>query len=192
MDIHLRAQVEATDGRAGKLTRVVVDSRNHTLTHLVVRGQGVLGVERLVPIDDVVDTTADSVALRASRADFESLPPLDRTIEYTPPGIGDTYADQIRSDEEIKVDRELIPEDEVAVRGGERVEATDGSIGQVDGVVVDPTTRAITHILLREGHLWHTRTVTIPLDHIDRVEHNVIYLSFSKQQIEPMASATDI
>jgi len=40
--------------------------------------------------------------------------------------------------------------------------------------------------------LWQTRTVTIPLDHIDRVEHNVIYLSFSKQQIEPMASATDI
>lgn len=120
------------------------------------------------------------------------MPPFDRTVEYTPPGIGDAYVDQIRSDDEIELDQELIPEDEVAVRGGERVEATDGPIGHVDGVVADPTTRAITHIVLREGHLWHTRTVTILLDHIDRVEHNVIYLSVSKQQIEPMATATDI
>ena len=191
MNIHLRAQVEATDGRVGELTRVVVDSRNQVLTHLVVRGHGVLGVERLVPIDDVVDATAERVSLRASRADFESMPPFDRTVEYTPPGIGDTYVDQIRGDDEIMVDQELIPEDEVAVRGGERVEATDGSIGHVDGVIVDQTSRAITHILLREGHLWHTRTVTIPLDQFDRVEHNVIYLSVSKQQIEPMVTASD-
>ena len=115
------------------------------------------------------------------------MTPFDRTVEYTPPGIGDTYVDQIRSDDEIELDQELIPEDEVAVRGGERVEATDGSIGHVDGVIVDPTTRAMTHIALREGHLWRTRTVTIPLDHIDRVEHNVVYLSVSKQQIDPMA-----
>jgi hypothetical protein len=72
MDIHLGAQVEGTDGRVGELTRVVVDSRNEILTHLVVHGQGVLGVERLVPVDDVVDATAGSVARehagRTSRA----------------------------------------------------------------------------------------------------------------------------
>jgi len=192
MDIHLHAQVAATDGRVGELTRVVVDSRNQILTHLVVRGQGVLGVERLVPIDEVVDATAESVALRASRADFESMPSFDRTVEYTPPGIGDTYVDQTGSDHAIEVDQELIPEDELALRGGERVEATDGCIGHVDGVIVDPTSCAITHILLRERDLWHTRTVSIPLDYIDRVEHNVIRLGFSKQQIEPMATASDI
>src|SRR5579859_5987020 len=103
MDIHLGAQVEATDGRAGELTRVVVDSRNQMLTHLVVRGQGVLGVERLVPNDDVVDATAQSVALRVSRADVESMPPLKRTVEYTPPGIGDTYVDQVSGDDEIEL-----------------------------------------------------------------------------------------
>src|SRR6266536_1424862 len=97
-------------------------------------------------------TKAGSVALRARRADFDRMTPFDRTVEYTPPGIGDTYVDQIRSDDEIELDQELIPEDEVAVRGGERVEATDGSIGHVDGVIVDPTTRAMTHIALREGH----------------------------------------
>jgi sporulation protein YlmC with PRC-barrel domain len=192
VDIHIGAHVESTDGRIGEITRVVVDSRDQTLTHLVVRGQGALGVERLVPIDDVDDATADSVALRASRADFERMPPFDRTVEYTPPGIGDMYVDQIRGEAEIELDQEVIPEDEVAVRGGERVEATDGSIGHVDGVVVDPTNRKVTHFVLREGHPWHPRIVTIPLDTIDRVKHNVIYLSVSKQQIEPMAAATDI
>jgi len=106
INIHIRAQMAAADGRVGELTRVVVDSRNHALRHLVVRGQGVLGVERLVPSDDVVDATEDNVALRASRADFDSMPPFDRTVEYTPPGIGDTYVDQIRSDDEIEVDQD--------------------------------------------------------------------------------------
>jgi len=62
----------------------------------------------------------------------------------------------------------------------------------VDGVIVDPTTRVLTHLLLREDHLWDTRSVCIPLDHVDRVEHNVIYLSLCKQQVKPMATATDI
>ena len=188
MQIHLGAQVDATDGRVGELTRVVADSRDQTLTHLVVRSRGVLGVERLVPIEEVVDARADGIALRGSRADFESMPPFDRTVEYTPPSTGNSYVDQIRSDDEIQVDQELIAEDDVAVRGGERVEATDGPIGHVDGVVSDPTSRAITHILLREGHLWDTRIVTIPVANIDRVERNVMYLNLSKEQVAPLAT----
>jgi sporulation protein YlmC with PRC-barrel domain len=184
MDIHIGAHVEATDGRIGEVTRVVVEAQDQTLTHVVVRGH-VLGAERLVPIEDVADATPDRVALRVSRADFESLPPFARTVEYTPPSAGDIYLDGVRRT--VEVDQEDIAEDEVAVRGGERVEATDGAIGRVDGVTVDPTTRAVTHIVLREGHLWHIRTVTIPVGHIDRVERGVIYLTLSKAQVEPLS-----
>ena len=186
MDIHIGAHVEATDGRVGEVTRVVVEAQDQVLTHIVV-GARVLGVERQVPIEEVADATPERVALLVSRADFENLPPFERTVAYTPPSAGDIYLDQVRRT--VEVDQVDIAEDEIAVRGGERVEATDGAIGRVDGVVVDPASRAVTHIVLREGHLWHTRTVTIPVGHIDRVERGVIYLTLSKAQVEPLSKA---
>jgi hypothetical protein len=60
----------------------------------------VLGVERLVPFEDVVDASGDSIVLRASWADFANMPPFDRTVEYMPPGTGDTYVDEIRTTHE--------------------------------------------------------------------------------------------
>src|SRR5579864_309391 len=176
MDVHIGAHVEATDGRVGAVTRVVVEPEHQTVTHIVVRGSGVFGVERLVAIEDVTDATRERLRLRISQADFGNLAPFDRTVEYTPPGVGDVFVDRIRGSEEVALDQLDIAEDEIAVRGGERVEATDGTIGRVDDIIVDPKTRVATHIVLREGHLWHARTVTIPVDAIELVERNVIHL----------------
>ena len=47
-----------------------------------------------------------------------------------------------------------VPVGEVEVRRGEHVHATDGPVGHVRGLVVDPTDRHVTDFLLEEGHLW--------------------------------------
>jgi hypothetical protein len=47
-----------------------------------------------------------------------------------------------------------VPVGEVEVRRGEHVHATDGPIGQVQGLVMDPSDHHVTHVLLDEGHLW--------------------------------------
>jgi hypothetical protein len=52
---------------------------------------------------------------------------------------------------------------EVVVRRGTRVRATDGPVGQVDAFLIDPTTRRITQLVLRESHLWSRRDVMVPL-----------------------------
>jgi hypothetical protein len=36
--------------------------------------------------------------------------------------------------------------------------------------VVDPKTGHITHLVLREGHLWGQRDVAIPVNAIERIE----------------------
>lgn len=33
----------------------------------------------------------------------------------------------------------------------------------------------ITHLVLRESHLWGQKDVTIPVSEIDRMEDNVVY-----------------
>jgi hypothetical protein len=49
---------------------------------------------------------------------------------------------------------DAIPLGEVAVRRGQHVHATDGDIGLVEGLVIDPRNYHVTHVLLQEGHWW--------------------------------------
>ena len=64
---------------------------------------------------------------------------------------------------EVPVEHLQIPPGELAVRRGTRVEATDGYVGKVDEFVVNPDNGHITHLVMREGHLWGKKDVTIPL-----------------------------
>jgi hypothetical protein len=61
-----------------------------------------------------------------------------------------------------------IPTGEREVRRGEHVHATDGPIGKVQGLVVNPADHHVTHVLLDEGHLWGKKRVAIPIGASDR------------------------
>jgi sporulation protein YlmC with PRC-barrel domain len=53
----------------------------------------------------------------------------------------------------------------------------------VDEFLVDPGSGQITHLALREGHLWGRRDVTIPVSAIDRIEDDIVYLKLDKAAI---------
>jgi sporulation protein YlmC with PRC-barrel domain len=69
------------------------------------------------------------------------------------------------------------------VRQGARVEATDGRVGRLDEFLVDPANEHVTHLVMREGHLWGRRDVTIPVSEIDLIEEDTIYLKLDKEQV---------
>jgi sporulation protein YlmC with PRC-barrel domain len=75
-----------------------------------------------------------------------------------------------------------VPVGEVEVRHGDRVQATDGEIGRVEGLVIDPANHGVTHVLLQEGHLWGRKEVAIPIAAVTRVDDGVS-VNLSKQQI---------
>ncbi|MBV9559625.1 MAG: PRC-barrel domain-containing protein, partial [Bradyrhizobium sp.] len=81
MNIRIGAHVEATDGRVGDVSRIVVAARGRRLTELVVRDGRVFGTERLVPMEDVTNASSDKVSLRVSHAQFNLLPPYSRTVD---------------------------------------------------------------------------------------------------------------
>jgi len=83
---------------------------------------------------------------------------------------------------------EDIPYGELAIRRGAHVEAADGRIGRVDEFLVNPKNSNITHLVLREGHLWGQKDVTIPISEIDHIEEDVVYLKLDKHTIEHMPS----
>src|SRR5271155_1462110 len=68
------ADVTCTDGVGGKVSRLVIDPRAHTVTHLVVNDRQFQG--RLVPLNLVaVDATTGKIRLRCTTAEFERLDP---------------------------------------------------------------------------------------------------------------------
>jgi sporulation protein YlmC with PRC-barrel domain len=71
----------------------------------------------------------------------------------------------------------------VAVRRGDQVHASDGDIGRVQGLVIDPRNHQVTHVLLKEGHVWGRKEVAIPIGAVTGVEDG-IRLNITMQEVQ--------
>jgi hypothetical protein len=90
------ADVRCTDGVCGKLSRVIIDPRVRTVTHLVVNDHQIQG--RLVPLNLVdVDATTGQIRLRCTIAEFRKL----RHAEVTVP-LQDNDADPDSSYDQVQ------------------------------------------------------------------------------------------
>ena len=56
-------------------------------------------------------------------------------------------------------------------------------MGKVDEFLVDPQNDNISHLVLREGHLWGQQDVTIPVSEIDKITEDAVYLKLDKNDI---------
>jgi len=185
------AEVSCRDGECGEVSRVVVDPVAGIVTHLVVEPKHRRGPGRLVPLD-LVDATTVTVRLSCDLAAFADLEEAEETQFLPGPaayggygmgkllswpyyglGSGGMSRGRLGGGGPVyqAVTYDKVPLGEVAVRRGERVHATDGDIGRVEGLVVDPADRQVTHVLLQEGHLWGRRQVAIPIGDVTRIDN---------------------
>ena len=207
------AEASCSDGTCGEVTRVIVDPVAEAVTHLVVDPKHRQGLGKLVPLS-LVDATSGQIRLRCTEAEFEQLDPAEETqfipgtsgyasygpgqVGYWPyyglglggaldvdggisgglGGIGGGIVSQT-------VTSDTVPPGEVDVRRGDPVEATDGDIGRVQGLVVDRGTRHVTHVLLQEGHLWGRKEVAIPISAVASTSDG-IRLSISKREVQDL------
>lgn len=196
------ARVDCTDGAGGKVCWVVIDPIARAVTHLVVEPRRRKGPKRLVPLD-LLDPTTGGVRLRCTEAELEELPAAEETHFL---GAHDDYADYVDGQALIwpyyglgagvafgdglhPVTRDTLPDGEIAVRRGDRVQALDGEIGRVQGIVVADPEHQVTHVLLQEGHLFGRKEVAIPIAEVTSVEHG-IELGITKQQVEDLPSVS--
>jgi len=184
-----------SDGECGTVVRVVIDPVARKLTHIVVEPKHRQGLGRLVPLELVSSSNGD-VKLHCSVDEFEKLDVAEETdflpgtayegyggefvlpLPYLPLGPGSTT---------LPITYDKLPLGEVGVRRGVRVHATDGEIGRVQGLVIDPADRCVTHVQLQEGHLWGREEVAIPISAICEFEPEV-RLSVTKQEVRGLPS----
>jgi sporulation protein YlmC with PRC-barrel domain len=191
MDIALHAKVDCTDGECGQIADLVVDPRTDQVTHVVVDA-GWLDPERLVPIAWVRACSLARVALDHSRAELEQADAYMETHaldEWTEDDQVVTYALWPLNNMDagvILLQHKNIPKGELELSHSARVFARDGRVGKVDALLVHPKSGEITHLVLREGHLWGKRDVTIPVAEIERIEDNTVYLTLTKRAVESL------
>ena len=191
IEIPANAEVECVDGSCGRSTYIIINPTTKQVTHFVVKESRIPFTERLVSIDQVAETTSDQIRLLCSQDDLATFQPFIET-EYIRIARPDYEAYPVliwpyavpETNEWIPVERERIPPGELAVHRGAQVEATDGQVGRVDEFLVDPTSGDITHIVLREGHLWEEKELTIPVSGIEHIEEDTVHLKLDKQSIE--------
>jgi len=181
--------VDATDGRCGSLIRVIVDPTTESLTHLAVQPGHHAERTRLVPADLVAGIEDQVIRLSCTTKQFEQLDAAENIellssadLISTQQGIGIALPTGHHSKPRL---RDVVPTGEVAVRHGDAVHCKDGWIGSVDGLVIDPASEHVTHVILQEGHLWGSKHVAIPIGAANRVEDE-IRVDLTKEEIEAL------
>ena len=199
----LGARASCSDGLCGEVVRAILDPATKTVTHLVIEPRHREADGRLVPVE-LVEAGVGEIRLRCSIAEFGQLEAsqevelaegLDYSSGYGPDavmgygqagvsatgmGIGMSLGHQPSI-----VTSDNVPEGESEVAAHERVHAVDGEIGRLKGFAVDPADHRVTHVLLREGHLWGHKEVAIPVSAVASVDDG-IWLKLTKKQVEEL------
>jgi len=195
------AEVSCSDGACGQVRRVVVDPVAEAVTHLVVGPEHPHGLGRLVPVD-LIDATEGQIRLRCTLAEFARLgwakethflPKSSVYSGYAPGrvfswpyyGVGARLAPFHTGNSQQTVTYHSVPLGEVEIQRGEPVHATDGDIGRVQGLAIDPRNHHVTHVLLQEGHLWGRKQVAIPVSAVASTGDG-IQLKITKQEVQDL------
>jgi sporulation protein YlmC with PRC-barrel domain len=203
MPFRIGADASCTDGACGQVSRIIVNPVARQVTHLVVDPKHRNGPGRLVPAD-LVDAPTGQIRLRCTLAEFQTLRPAEETevvrdldpTGHPPPGEQTRYrlAGGIvwpvrvpggpEAPQEVTVDS--VPFGEVEVHRELTVLATDGEIGQVKGLVVEPAGHQVTHVLLQKGHLRGHREVAIPIRAVTKIGTLLVQLSLTRRQVKDL------
>ena len=206
MPLRIGAGASCTDGACGQVGRIIVNPVTRQVTHLADDPGHRSGPGRLVPAD-LVDATTGQIRLGCTLAEFQALPPAQeaqsvRDLDPTghdsapqkvrwvvvgtgtgPPGVLARPAEP-EAPQQARADH--VPSGEVDIRRELTVCATDGEIGQVQGLAVEPGNHQVTHVLLQKGHLPGRKEAAIPISAVTKIGTMLIHLSLTKHQVKDL------
>ncbi len=184
-EIPIGVEVHSMNGSYGRSLYIILDPIQEKATHLVVQEKEFPQTQRLIPIHMVQVTSPQQINLAATTAKLKELEPFIET-EFIPskPILFWPYVEP--ETEFMILEHEKIPIGEIAARRGTRVLASDGPIGYIDELIIDRKDSKITHLVLREGHLWGQKEISIPVTQIQSMDQDTVYLKLSKREVETL------
>ena len=195
----------AEGAQIGTVERVVVNLSTNVLTDIVVRTGGLLKhEEKVVPVRLIAETSEDLILLREEAGEIESLPPFEEerlvdaygkdnhTAEQHPvvvgfPVLGTPVVRASIDEKPVTRIEQNIPEGTVAVKEGAKVITAEGEhVGNVEGVLADPSGDEVTHLLISRG-LLSKATKLIPMNWVQSLGEEQVHLRVKKNTVEKLA-----
>jgi uncharacterized protein YrrD len=205
------ASVLAANGQQiGSLERVVLNPETKVVTDIVVRTGTLFNREaKVVPVELVVETTENQIALSDQAGELESFPPFEERhlvsedgdtaqkptevppVVYGSPGFGPMVV-PAPGEQLVTQIEQNIPEGTVAMKEGAKVISADGKhVGNVERVLADSSVDQVTHLVISQG-LFTKETKLIPINWVmtlgeDKVHLRVKKASVAEVDITPIA-----
>lgn len=204
MDIRLGVPVEGTDGRAGKVDRLIYDSAKKEVVGIVVVQGWLLPHDVVVPAHRATSAGEDAVRVNATVEEINAMPAFDLAQYVTPPddwippaGIAaatylfpaspylvGAFERPITAPDPGEAQLDEAP-GQADIGADTEVTCTDGHGGHVDRILTEGDTDRMTHVVVRRGHLF-THDVVVPADKVARIDAYGVHLSCTVAELEAM------
>ncbi len=185
--IEINAAVHATDGMCGHVVCLIVDPMDEKVTHLVVEEDELPRAQRLVPIGLVHSARQEEIELKCGTDQFKKMHAFvdEEFIPSNSHAASHRFWPYVEPETPLDLpEHQKIPAGEIALRRGTSVYATDGLVGRLDELLIDRASGKITHLVLREGHLWGPKDISVPVSQIHSIEQYAVQLTLSKKDVE--------
>lgn len=186
------ARAHLLDGKYANVHSVVIDPARQSVLYFVI---GDAAAQRwLLPLKYVLDADDELVNLRITSEEFNRLTKFDDSqfllgedaendfFKASSAGGNPIFYVADLSEET------LIPlEKDLALIRGAFVEASDGLIGTIEEIAVDPRSGYASQIIIHSHGRDKTET-TLPVSLIERAEVDTVYLKISREEFEALPS----
>jgi sporulation protein YlmC with PRC-barrel domain len=199
-EFRVGADLYGADGeRLGALDAVIVDPTTRSVTSLVLLHVR-LGPRLLVPTERVTSADPDRVDTDLTERDLDDLQRFDEPNFNAPSdewAAGESMLDPgsyflepyaTPFDGWAMAEHERVPKGEISIRRGDEVYSSDGTrVGHIDEFLVDPADGQITHVVLRQGHIFrHDEDVVIPVSSVTEFDEARVVLGIDVKQVDAL------
>jgi len=194
--------ISASGQQVGSLERVVLNPESKLVTDVVVRtGMFFNKVDKVVPIEYIVETTEDQILLSDSADDLTTFPPLvewhiveeqnetDEPAEnvapviYGNPGFGPMVV-PAPGEKFVTQIEQNIPTGTVAMKEGAKVITADGKhVGNVERVLTDSSIEQATNLEISKGVFTKERRL-IPMKWVTTIDEDEVHLRVNEESID--------
>lgn len=199
--------VEATDGRAGKVERLIFDPSSHAITGIVVVQGWLLPNDVVVPIDRVESAGEDSLRVDATVDQVRQMPtfcfaqyteppeawipPVDMAASMylfpaSPYAVGAFELPAAVETQPLDHQTESgLPPGTIDIGADSEVFCLDGRGGSIDRALTDGPSDEITHLVVRHGAILH-HDMVVPIGCVLKTDADGVHLNISRAELETM------
>jgi uncharacterized protein YrrD len=184
--------VLAGDDQIGKVDRLIVDPSSGELLGVVVRRGVLLHHDVFIPADTITAEQPDGIATRLSVDELNELPEFDPSRFPEQPEDRPKEASRAASrngadGDHVHLAAERFGQLRAAssgrpLRSGQLVKALDGDVGRLDLVLVEPLTRKVEALVVRQGRFLARDTI-IPAKLVSEIHRDWIQLSVPRSEL---------